>query len=391
MKSYFAFISYKRGCRDEHIANWVHSKLEKYPYPQELVNNDNRPNHTKFIRNIFIDTKDLHVSENEFSSEIKHALENSKYLIVICSNNSVKSKYVEREILYFLQTHKNDFTKILPVVIDNIENSMPAILSQNNILSRNIPIYNTFLDQKNEINQYCFYHIVSFLLKVDFNIIYDRYKNYAAKKNRNRKFLKLGINSLILISLIFMSISFVANNRLIQKQKDIVTLEKQIFPYSVMTGYMNNFLLPVVEYFKVNEPEAHIFIHMPTDVEDLNDNHRYRFDYFTTFISKRLGLDSISQTHLETSMPRGSIVHKMYSTNNPNLNHNYIDFASTTSTFLEIAKLKKTYQPYSEMELDDMIEEYTDIFINQAKETLKNDTTHVSFVKSLQDVENYIK
>ena len=36
MTKYFAFISYKRGGLDEQVANWIHSKLEKYPYPVDM-------------------------------------------------------------------------------------------------------------------------------------------------------------------------------------------------------------------------------------------------------------------------------------------------------------------------------------------------------------------
>lgn len=55
MSLYFAFISYKRGCIDESIANWIHSKLEKYPYPNNLVSDENKPDNPKYIRKVFID------------------------------------------------------------------------------------------------------------------------------------------------------------------------------------------------------------------------------------------------------------------------------------------------------------------------------------------------
>ena len=35
MEGYFAFISYAR--EDTDVAGWIHSKLEKYPYPKEFV------------------------------------------------------------------------------------------------------------------------------------------------------------------------------------------------------------------------------------------------------------------------------------------------------------------------------------------------------------------
>lgn len=388
---YFAFISYKRGGVDEQIANWIHSKLEKYPYPQELVTPENRPNHDKLLRNIFIDTKDLHVSENPFTVEIKTAIEKSRYLLLICSNNSVSSEYVNQEVSYFLETHDNDHSKILPIFIDKINGCLPHALRESDILMRNCPIYNTFLSETNEMNLGCFYQIVAFLLKVDFKDIYDRYKRYAERKKRQRRWLRYGINTMALLIMALMSFGLITSSRIVKQQREIVELEKEIFPYSVVTGYVKNFLNPVVQYFKNYEPDAHIFVHMPTRVADLNDNHRYRFDEVSTIIEKRLSLDSLSLINLRTSMPRGSNVHKMYSMQNVKLNHNYIDFATTTTTFMEIAKIKKKKDVYADVDLDDMIEEYTDTFIKQANQILGADSVYVSFVKSLYEVEVYCR
>ena len=68
------------------------------------------------------------------------------------------------------------------------------------------------------------------------------------------------------------------------------------------------------------------------------------------------------------------------------LDGKYLDFASTTSTFLAIAKIKKEKQIYKDVEIDAMIEEYTDIFITQANEILGPDSVHVTFVKSISDI-----
>ena len=57
-----------------------------------------------------------------------------------------------------------------------------------------------------------------------------------------------------------------------------------------------------------------------------------------------LRLDSIKQLTLNTRMPRGSNVHKLYAPPGNELDGKYIDFASTTSTFLAIANLKKAHQ-----------------------------------------------
>lgn len=94
----FAFISYSRA--DIKVANWLHRKLEKYPYPRSLVTEENRPSHKQLLRKIFIDVKDLHVTVDEFKGEIKQNLKESRYLIVLCSKDSAKSEFVKKEIEY---------------------------------------------------------------------------------------------------------------------------------------------------------------------------------------------------------------------------------------------------------------------------------------------------
>lgn len=37
-RNYFAFISYRREGVDEKVTNWIHRKLEKYPYPKDKEN-----------------------------------------------------------------------------------------------------------------------------------------------------------------------------------------------------------------------------------------------------------------------------------------------------------------------------------------------------------------
>lgn len=391
MKSFFAFISYKRGGIDEDVANWIHRKLEKYPYPANLVSPENRPQHDQFIRRVFIDTKELEVNENDFTDEIRKALQNSRYLIVVCSKLAAKSEYVNREVTFFLKTHNNDSRKILPVFIDTVENGLPDVLRNEAILSRHCPIYNSFLESSNEINLYCFYHIVAFLLKVDFRSIYDRYKRYSEKKERHKVWTRNGVYALVLLAIFFLFYSVYTQRQLINKQSLIVDLEKVVFPYSVVTGYVDNFMLPIISYVKKHEPDAHIYVHMPTDSADLDNHHKDRYEIISSYIEKNLELDSIEKVHLKTSMPRGSMIHKLYSSSNEALNHSYIDFASTTSTFLAIAQKKKEYPVYQEKNVDEIIEEYTDIFITQAKEQLGSDSVYVTFVKKISDISKAMK
>jgi len=391
MSKYFAFISYKRGGIDEKVANWIHNKLEKYPYPTELVRVENRPEHDSLIRNIFIDSKDLDVKDSDFSDEIKDALENSRYLIVVCSKLSAESKYVNDEIEYFLNTHEQDSHKILPVFIDTVEAGLPPVLRKEDILTRHCPIYNSFLAPSNEINLYCFYHVVAFLLKVDFRSIYDRYKRYSQKKARNKVRLRNSIYILVILAVVSLGYSVLSQRRLLEEQRTRINMEKVVFPYSVVTGYVNNFLSPVIEYVKANEPDAHIYVHMPTSSKHLNDGHRHRFNVISSYVTQQLQLDSLQKVLIKTSKPGGSLAYKMYSAANDKLNHSYIDIASTTSTFYTVALEKKKFPIYENESLDDMVAEYSNTFIRLANKQLMEDSTYVTFVTDLLELTNKVK
>lgn len=114
-KEYFAFISYKR--EDEKIADELRRKLEHYRLPAK-VRKDN-PSLPKTIYPIFRDA--LELSGGVLSKQIEKALSQSKFLIVVCSPNSAKSPWVEKEIRTFIQQGKKD--KIIPFIIDGIPNS----------------------------------------------------------------------------------------------------------------------------------------------------------------------------------------------------------------------------------------------------------------------------
>lgn len=107
-KKYFAFISYKR--EDEAWAKWLQYKLEHYKLPTNLNGRNDLP---KEIRPIFRDKSDL--AGGVLADEINNALENSKYLIVICSPKAAHSEWVGKEVQTFIDLGRTD--KIIPFIV----------------------------------------------------------------------------------------------------------------------------------------------------------------------------------------------------------------------------------------------------------------------------------
>ena len=108
---YDAFISYSHSAPDAFVAGKLHSMLEHYKVPKKIREISGK----KKIERVFRDREELPLSAN-LAMGICEALENSEYLIVICSPRSVKSEWVQREIETFLLTHTKD--KVLTLLAE---------------------------------------------------------------------------------------------------------------------------------------------------------------------------------------------------------------------------------------------------------------------------------
>ena len=106
---YNAFISYKHAPEDNKVADAVHRGLEHFHIPGKI----RKKTGMKKINRIFRDKAELPIT-NDLSDTISDALENSDYLIVLCSTNTKESAWVPREIECFLKNHtKRDVFTVL--------------------------------------------------------------------------------------------------------------------------------------------------------------------------------------------------------------------------------------------------------------------------------------
>lgn len=107
---YKAFISYNHNERDSRVARLLHNRIETYTVPRKL-----RKNGKKKPGKVFRDQEELSAS-SDLNQHIRDALDESEFLIVICSPGAVASKWVSKEIAYFLEHHKQE--KLLTVLTD---------------------------------------------------------------------------------------------------------------------------------------------------------------------------------------------------------------------------------------------------------------------------------
>lgn len=114
---YTAFISY--NSKDDKVARWLQKRLESYSLPSVLANesgvgNKLEGNSRRRFR-IFRYVTDF-VAKN--INDVTKELDQSKYLIVVCSPNSANAPWVRTEVGYFIANNrKND---IIPFVVNGI-------------------------------------------------------------------------------------------------------------------------------------------------------------------------------------------------------------------------------------------------------------------------------
>lgn len=121
---YFAFISYKR--EDEEWAIWFQHEMEHYHLPVTLNGRSDLPSE---FRPVFRDIDEL--KAGNLPEQIYDALASSSYLVVICSPNSAKSKWVNKEIADFIEIGQtkgiDNVRNIFPFIVDGIPHAQNEV------------------------------------------------------------------------------------------------------------------------------------------------------------------------------------------------------------------------------------------------------------------------
>lgn len=103
MSRYSAFLSYSHS--DHAIARWLHRALETYRLPKALVGSLSQFGAVpRRLPPVFRDRDELPASGN-LGEELRSALAESRFQIVLCSPRSATSKWVNEEILSFKRVH----------------------------------------------------------------------------------------------------------------------------------------------------------------------------------------------------------------------------------------------------------------------------------------------
>lgn len=178
---YLAFISYQR--KDEAIAKRLQHTLEFYNLPLAVV--EKEPELKDGIRPIFVDMTELG-DEPFLKPAIEKALKKSRFLIVICSPKSAKSKWVNKEVQYFIRLKRTK--QIIPFIIEGAPNAqedeecctplMQRLLGKRELLGINI----------NEMGfDAAAVKVVSRMFHIGFRTLWNRYEKEKEEEQRKLK------------------------------------------------------------------------------------------------------------------------------------------------------------------------------------------------------------
>ena len=176
MYKYFAFISY--SSKDTAWGKRVQKKLEGYRMPATLCNEHGWER--KPMKPVFFAPTDI--QPGELTEELQERLKASRNLIVICSPNSAKSKWVGKEIEYFhsLGRAKNIYFFIVDGTphgkTDDKKCYNPVIesLGLSGVLGANIHEKVSWWPWINKERAYV--QLITKLLGVEFDSIWQRHK-----------------------------------------------------------------------------------------------------------------------------------------------------------------------------------------------------------------------
>lgn len=212
---YFAFISYRHT--DIKEAKRLQRMLEHYSLPTALQKT--KPDAPKRFH-VFRDTDEL--TSGELTEELHKKLDESKWLVVICSPSSAQSDYVGQEIAYFRS--KGRSREIIPFIIKGVPHSKDCECFHPQLTFGGLELLG--IDVQAEPSRFvwlrfhrAFIRLVAKMLDLDFDDLWQRRKRYL----RRLRTLQVAIAVIILGA-----VAYALNSRPFDMKVNLRTQYKQL-------------------------------------------------------------------------------------------------------------------------------------------------------------------
>lgn len=198
-KKYFAFISYNH--QDAQEAYRLQKKLEHYSLPtttMRMYSLEKNP-----MKPVFFAETDI--QPGNLNDELQRRLDNSKFLIVVCSPASAQSVWVGKEILYYIEKGRKD--QILLFVVDGVPGSGdPATECFNPVIKEHLSMAYLGANIHEEVaslpkslwRERAYTQIVSKMLGLEFDDLWQRYRRAL----RRRKIIRLATMLVALVLIV---------------------------------------------------------------------------------------------------------------------------------------------------------------------------------------------
>ena len=357
--SIYCFISYSR--RDADVARWLQSQLESYKYPAAQVRPELRPSDPARLRPVFLDTSDLPITAGRFWDDICAKIDASRYLLVLCSRASAASEFVDREIARFMERGAGGLDNLILAIVDpqvrlslpGPEDFPPQIYQRwEELASRNHPLMlpaegeSTAAARRRGLMQ-----IISFMLGIDWTVLYNRHLIARRKVLIQTAAFGLAVLAAISVSLAW---ALLSTRNALERQRELTNFESKVFPYSLVVGYVDNFLSPLITSLETEPAQPIVIIAMPNSYAELD--HLKRVAGYRDRIVKA-GYH-VELKKVKTTLPRGAETGIVvpappyYKARNLEV---YMDFASTVAAFRHVIDYKKSNPSYARSSEDEML------------------------------------
>lgn len=219
---YRAFLSYSH--KDTKWAKRLHKSLENFRIAKDLRGRETSAGPIpKSLRPIFRDREDFSAGHSLTDQTIA-ALNASSYLIVLCSENSAKSAYVNEEVRLFKASGRSE--AIIPVIIsgepgnEELECFVPSLKyvvdDEGNVSESPAEVIAADVREDRDGWELGFAKIVARLIGLSSDEVYRRAERERRRKNRIRNAV---IASLALLSVTATGVAFFAYQKMLESDE----------------------------------------------------------------------------------------------------------------------------------------------------------------------------